>query len=99
MSYDLAAFDPATAPRDAAAFTEWYDVQTEWKAAADYYDPAITTPALRAWFMDMIQEFPAMNGPFARPDDEEEDDEEETRTSEYNIGRSLIYVGFAWSMA
>jgi hypothetical protein len=95
MNYDLAVFDPAAAPRNAKAFTEWYVAQTEWEGSGDPCNPAITTPAVWAWFMDLIKEFPAMNGPFAKPGDEEEDDEVMTRTSEYGIAPSLIYVGFA----
>jgi hypothetical protein len=98
LSYDLAVFDPSTAPKNALEFTEWYDVQTEWKEPHGYDDPVVSTPALRAWFMDMLQEFPAMNGPFARPD-EVEDEDEELRTSNYSVGHSMIYGAFAWSKA
>ena len=95
MSYDLMVFDPAAAPRERAAFMDWYDTQSEWAEGHDYDDPAVTTPALRAWFMEMIKTFPAMSGPYAAADDE--DAEEDSRFCEYCIGKSLIYASFAWS--
>jgi hypothetical protein len=45
--------------------------------------------------MDMITEFPQMNGPYAPKFEDKV--EIEGRLAEYSIGRSLIYVGFSWS--
>jgi len=95
MSYDLMVFDPASAPRTHAEFIAWYDQQTEWEEDHGYNDPAVTTPALRAWFMDMIGIFPALNGPFSS----EELPEDEALVTDYCIGNSVIYVTFAWSKA
>ena len=94
MSYDLMVFDPAAAPRERAAFMDWYDVQTEWAEGHDYSDPAVTTPALRAWFMEMIKTFPALSGSYAVADDEDADD---SRHCEYCIGKAVIYASFTWS--
>jgi hypothetical protein len=94
MSYDLGVFDPSVAPKSGPEFTNWYVVQTEWEEPHNYDDPAVSAPSLRAWFIDMIKEFPAMNGPFAQPDRGDDD-----RVSDYSVGRSLIYVGFRWSEA
>jgi hypothetical protein len=79
MSYDIAIFDPAYAPRERDAFLQWWD-----KQELVGWDPAVTTPGLRAWFMDMIQYFPAMNGSYASPRD--------PRAADYNLGKFLIYV-------
>lgn len=48
MSYDLAVFDLATAPKDRTAFIEWYDEITEWEEDRDYSEVTDTSPALIA---------------------------------------------------
>ena len=70
MSYDLMVFDPRSAPADRAAFLAWYREQTEWTEDHGYDDPAETTVELRAWFWDMMKDFPPMNGPHASRDDD-----------------------------
>lgn len=92
MSYDLMVFDPSSAPKDRESFLAWYDRQTEWGEEHDYGDPAVTTPALQAWYQEMIQFFPAMNGPFAVDSDASE-------VTDHCVGRSVIYSTFAWSVA
>jgi len=93
MSYDLMVFDPQAPPKDREAFLTWYGEQTKWSGGHKYDDPGTTTLALRAWFMDMIRTFPAMNGPY------KSDDVDADEISDYSIGRSVIYVGFSWSAA
>jgi hypothetical protein len=93
MSYDLMVFDPQAPPSDREGFMAWYWKQTEWAEGHTYDNPDVTTPALRAWFMDMIKQYPAMNGPFKT------DDVDAEKKSDYCIGRSVIYVGFGWSLA
>ncbi|HRX82386.1 MAG TPA: hypothetical protein P5307_25140 [Pirellulaceae bacterium] len=92
MSYDLMVFDPDAAPKTRADFMKWYKQQTRWSENHSYKDPAVTTAQVRAWFEDMIKEFPAMNGPFASKDDD-------ARLADYCIGRSVIYTTFSWSDA
>lgn len=96
MSYDLMVFEFSETPKTQNEFLEWYDKQTEWEEDHDYENPEVTSPALREWFMEMIQTFPQMNGPFAPKDDEIED---ETYLTDYSIGKKIIYAGFAWSLA
>ena len=93
MSYDLMVFDPKGPPADREGFLMWYDNQTQWSENHDYNNPDITTPKLRSWFMEMINQYPAMNGPFAS------DDIDNPKMSDYTIGESIIYVTFAWSQA
>jgi hypothetical protein len=93
MSYDLLVFDAAAAPRDREEFLDWYDERTEWEAPHGYDDPQVTTPALRAWFEDMIATYPPLNGPFANHEGDN------ILASEYSIDGELIYVCFAWSQA
>jgi hypothetical protein len=60
MSYDILVFDPAYAPREREAFHQWWDAQADWSEPHPYNDPAFTTSSLRAWFMEMIESFPAL---------------------------------------
>lgn len=107
MSYDLVVFDPAAPPREKAAFLAWYRKQTQWDQPLDYLDPANATPALRAWFLEMVQHFPPLSGPRANcTDDDEEDedgdgdeDEDDLPGAEYSITPSMIYACFPWSQA
>jgi len=66
MSYDLMVFRKEAAPNTRAEFMKWYDRQTKWTEEHSYDDPANTSTDLRNWFMEMIQTFPAKNGPFPR---------------------------------
>ena len=93
MSYDLLVFDPATAPRERRAFLTWWDQQSEWTEDHGYDDPAVSTPGLRLWFLEIGAEFPPMNGPYAK---EDFPDDEATLT-DYSVGREAIYASFAWS--
>ncbi|AVP96852.1 hypothetical protein C7S18_06390 [Ahniella affigens] len=95
MSYDLMVFAPSAAPKKRAAFLDWYDEQSEWEEDHSYDNPDVSTPALRAWFMDMIKSFPALNGPFAANDSADT----EAAGTDYSIGRSVIYAAFPWSKA
>lgn len=92
MSYDLMVFDPKAAPSTRAGFMAWYRQQTKWSEGHHYDDPTVSTPELRAWFLDIIPHYPMMNGPYASEDDS-------SKVTDYSIGRSVIYAGFAWSEA
>lgn len=95
MSYDLMVFDPEVAPRKRAAFMRWYGEQTAWSEGHAYDDPAVSTPALRAFFLELIETYPAMNGPFAADDM----DDPGPRVTDYSIGKAVIYAAFGWSQA
>jgi hypothetical protein len=92
MSYDLMVFDTGAAPKERESFMEWYDKQMEWSEDHSYNDPIVTEPALQAWFQEMIQFFPPMNGPLGVDSDASE-------VTDYSIGKSVIYSAFAWSVA
>jgi hypothetical protein len=93
MSYDLMVFDPEAAPPTHDAFMTWYREQTQWKEEHGYNDPAVSAPKLRSWFEEMIKTFPPMNGPY------QSEDVDDPKVSDYSVGRSVIYVAFAWSVA
>jgi hypothetical protein len=97
MSYDLMVFNPQNAPKSEVAFLEWYHQQTEWAEEHSYDDPKVSSTELQNWFLDMIIEFPAMNGSHVPTDiDERIDDEEIT---DYSVGKDVIYASFRWSLA
>lgn len=84
MSYDLMVFAPDRAPaKQRAAFLDWYDQQAEWGEDHDYDDAAVCTPALRAFYEDIVREFPAQA-------------EEDGPGTDYTIGSALIYMSFEW---
>lgn len=93
MSYGLMVFDPEFAPSERAAFMEWYLDQTKWSKNHNYQDHAVTTEALKAWFKDMVENFPPMNGPLAS------EDIDNPRVTDHCIGKHVIYSAFAWSEA
>jgi hypothetical protein len=95
MSYDLMVFRKEAAPKTRTEFMKWYQNQTEWIEEHGYDDPANTSVELNGWFMEMIQTFPAMNGPFAIEDEDEDND----MVTGYTIGKDVIYTDFRWSVA
>jgi hypothetical protein len=93
MSYDLMVFKKEAAPKTRTNFMKWYQDQTKWTEDHNYDDPANTSTELRNWFLEMIQTFPAMNGPLANYDDDN------PNVSDYSVGKEVIYVAFSWSVA
>jgi hypothetical protein len=93
MSYDLMVFAPEAAPRDCEAFLAWYGQQTEWSEMHSYDDPVVATPGLRAWFAEIVEQFPPMNGHLAS------DDPDDPCVTDYSVGKNVIYAAFAWSQA
>ena len=91
MSYDLVVFDPAAPPPDHKGFLAWYQQQGKWQEGHGYDDPQVSSPALRAWFLDMIKTYPIPNGPHGIPDDGS------AQSSDYSVGAVMIYGAFAWS--
>jgi hypothetical protein len=95
VSYDLMVFESNAAPASHAQFMDWYHSQTQWAEGHRYDDPAVSADKLRAWFMEIIQSFPPLNGPLSQ-DDLPED---EASATDYSVGKSAIYCAFAWSKA
>jgi|HubBroStandDraft_1064217.scaffolds.fasta_scaffold510520_1 hypothetical protein len=91
MSYDLFVFEPQDDLRERKAFLAWYETQTNWWPGIDYCNPKNASPALRAWYLDMIGTFPPINGPDRPPIDEIE----QRLTADYCVGAMFIYVAFA----
>ena len=100
MSYDLLVFEKTKAPKTKEEFMEWFEEQAEWGEDHDYQTIGVSSPALQNWFMEMKETFPPMNGEYAPDDDALAADAGlEDRLADYCIGRDVIYVGFAWSVA
>jgi hypothetical protein len=88
-------FEPHDAPSSRGQFLEWYDKQTRWEDGLDYNDPTVPGARLQAWFQEIIQQFPPLNGPLSTEDLPEDEDS----ATDYGLGRSIIYCSFAWSKA
>ena len=97
MSYDLMVFNPNNAPKSKTEFMNWYENQTEWEEKHDYDDPKVSSEELKNWFLDMIRDFPYLNGPYTPEDiDDRIDDDEIT---DYSVGKDMIYCVFRFSVA
>ncbi len=84
MSYDLMVFAPDKAPaKKRGPFLDWYDHQSEWEEPHDYDDAAVSTPALRAFYEELVLSFPPLEA-------------EDGPGTDYTIGTSLIYMSFEW---
>lgn len=100
MSYDLMVFEKSKVPTSKKEFILWYEKQVEWSEEHDYKTISVSSPALQNWFMEMKNTFPPMDGEYAPdPDLLDEDENLESHTVDYCIGRDVIYVAFAWSVA
>lgn len=86
-------FRPEAAPPTRPEFMTWYSRQIEWQEEHSYDDPANCAVELRNWFVDIIEIFPALNGPFAV------DDPDNYNVTDYCIGKNVIYAAFSWSVA
>ncbi|MDB2687098.1 hypothetical protein N9Y42_07780 [Mariniblastus sp.] len=58
MSYDLVVFEPESRFENRIQFTRWYQTQTKWEEGNDYRNAENATPNLKAWLLDIIQQFP-----------------------------------------
>jgi hypothetical protein len=88
-------FEPNAAPAGHAQFVGWYEKQTQWDEGHSYDDLAVSPDKLRAWFIEIIQAFPPLNGPLSQQDLPED----EASATDYSVGKSAIYCSFAWSKA
>ena len=85
--------DTEAPPPDRAGFLRWYHEQTTWSEDHAYNNVEVTTPKLRNWYVEIIRDYPAMDGPAAI------DDPDNPKLTDYRIGKVVIYASFAWSQA
>ena len=76
MSYDLLIFEPdSTTDED---FPRWWEqVVAQWDEPGDFSTIDGSTPAIRAFYRDLIRSFPPFNGPDALSEEELEEREEQ----------------------
>ena len=75
MSYDILIFEPdAVTDED---FPQWWEQVSRWEEPRDYDTTEGSTPAIRAFYRDLIRAFPPFNGPDALSDAELEEREEQ----------------------
>ena len=99
MSYDLLIFEPDSATDE--DFPQWWEqVVAQWDEPGDFSTIDGSTPAIRAFYRDLIRVFPPFNGPDALSEEElEEREEQGLPVADYTIGADYIYVGVGWSDA
>lgn len=105
MSADLMVFDKSKAPVEPMEFLKWFYEKTAWTSDRDYYDIKGASPELVIFFMEIIREYPAMNGPFAPSDEEMEKVEENPKyligfscerrmEKTEELGFAMLYTGY-----
>jgi hypothetical protein len=100
MSFDLTVFDKAKAPDFFEDFLNWKVMGWDYREDSDYDSIEGTAPKLTAWFMEMKETFPPLNGPYSPCDDEAfKSDDSEKHLTDYSIGSDVIYGAFGWSVA
>ena len=100
LSFDIMVFDKTKTPKFFEDFLNWSVEQTKWTEDRDYNLVDGTSPQLEAWFREMKETFPPLNGPYSLSDEEIFANEEiENRLTDYSIGSSVIYAAFGWSVA
>ena len=98
MSYDILIFEPDVVTDE--DFPQWWEQVSRWEEPRDYDTTEGSTPAIRAFYRDLIRAFPPFNGPDALSDAELEDREAEgLPVADYTIGADYIYIGVGWSDA
>jgi len=98
MSYDILIFEPdAVTDED---FPQWWEQVSRWEEPRDYDTTEGSTPAIRAFYRDLIRAFPPFNGPDALSDAELEEREEQGLPGAHPHPRAdYIYIGVGWSDA
>ena len=99
MSYDLLIFEPDSATDE--DFPRWWEqVVAQWDGPRDFSTIDGSTPAIRAFYRDLIRAFPPFNGPDAlREAEREEREVEGLPVADYTIGADYIYISVGWSDA
>ena len=99
MSYDLLIFEPDSATDE--DFPQWWEqVVAQWDEPGDFSTIDGSTPAIRAFYRDLIRVFPPFNGPDALSEAElEEREVEGLPVADYTIGADYIYISVGWSDA
>ena len=99
MSYDILIFEPDSATDE--DFPRWWkQVVSQWDEPYDFSTIEGSTPAIRAFYRDLIRVFPPFNGPYALTEEELDAREAEgLPVADYTIGEDFIYIGVSWSAA
>ena len=60
MSYDILIFEPDVVTDE--DFPQWWEQVSRWEEPRDYDTTEGSTPAIRAFYRDLIRAFPPFNG-------------------------------------
>ena len=93
MSYDLFAFDPSAAPRDRKGLLQWLGALQEDNGEPPSDDLESLTPPLRAWFREVMEVFPSLNGPHST------ENYDDPKATDYELNRDYVVACLAYSQA
>ena len=95
MSYDIVAFEDGLV--SSLDFLQWWEGVAQIAQSID----RPSTPGLAAFYSELIETYPPMNGPDAVSDEELDEDEDglESRITDYSITAEMIVGAHAWSAA
>ena len=98
MSYDILIFESGAVTDE--DFPQWWDRVSRWEEPHRYDSIERATPAIRAFYRDLIRTFPPFNGSDALSDDEVDARlAQGLPVADYTIGGDFIYIGVSWSAA
>lgn len=98
MSVNILVFDKSKAPTEPMEFLRWFHAKAQWNADRDYNDIQGTTQPLADYFLELVKEYPSMNGKYAPSDEDlERDPELEIKMIDFTIDDDLIYMGVSYS--
>ena len=99
MSYDILIFEPDVVTDE--DFPRWWkQVVSQWDEPYDFSTIEGSTPAIRAFYRDIIRTFPPFNGPYALTEEELDAREAEgLPVADYTIGTDFIFISVGWSDA
>ena len=98
MSYDILIFESGAVTDE--DFPQWWDRVSRWEEPHRYDSIERATPAIRAFYRDLIRTFPPFNGSDALSDDEVDARlAQGLPVADYTIGADYIYIGVGWSDA
>ena len=89
MSFDQLVVDPARVPCDShEAFMRWYDEVFPEQSAVE--DVSECTEAIAAFYNEITESMPDLNGP------DFDEDEDEDDAAEYDLQADSVYLACSW---
>ena len=95
MGLNILFFELDKVPHTTRGFLDWVSEVTEWGGDYDFNDPETTSPRLRGFLLDLVKEYPPMNGDYGPSMEERKAKGIENRQeSDYSIAPDCLYADF-----